>query len=1311
MRLKLLLPILLTSLIVAATWLGSTSNPESSTQVPVTSAPPHEQEKIQPAAVAFETVSDTATPSKLLPDHELHLWQAVGTAARTPLQAATRGETRLMEVTAQPYDLQAELKAGDVIAIPLMNGEQAVGTVNLVQPDLQGWVRVGGHLAEPSTGTFYLASDGQHIHATLLLPERQQAYLIEPQEDGRTLMKEVPLSSVVCHQAGQPTANSETSSVTSTVPRLSSRPSATAVIYLDLDGETVTDPAWNGGQEIQALSPNLTISEIISFWRSVAEDFAPFDIDVTTDLARYEAAPVQRRTRCIITPSNGWYGDVSGVAMLSSFANAGTALSSTVPCWCFNAKAVTASHEVGHTLGLSHDGLTNPATAYYTGHGTGTLSWGPIMGDATNRTISQWSKGEYANANQTQDDVAIIAGSTNGFGFVPDEAGDTRETATPIPLPDTRFVQEGIISQQSDVDYYQFTTEGGALQIIAIPNPDTPNLDIDLELQDANGEVLASSRPAGASNKSVSSNFSSFILWDLEAGTYYLKVQGSANGDPLTTGYSSYGSLGPYTLRGFIHSLTAPSVTPGKLEVADIISGYTKLDFGSKAVNGLSLTRHFIVYNNGSTPISGITAQVTGSGADHFSVGALGKTSLEPGGLTTFSIRFTPGAPGIHTVDLHVSATGGGSPDVTAQIFAEGTPGVGAPSISNFSTDQALKVGENLVLTGVINGAPPLNVQWLKNGKVISKQTGDSLTFAPVKGSDAGDYQLRITNSLGLATRSCSIGVIDSPPEYFQKKINGGAALTVKTYAPPSATQTRLDWQRDGSSFSPSTPTVTVSLEGTYVCRVTFHLPNNKFISVSTRPSYVTNVLTPELDQNFELDPIFVTQEISIQLPFSHSPTRYMAKGLPPGLTLNPTTGILTGRPTAVRYIKGELWPYVALFTATNAAGKSAHEGNRHIWVKPLPEGFSGIFTGFIPPHPTLTQGLGGTMTVTVHPFGTYSGTAKFGTRSYRFKGSFGYESETWIESEAFIPLKAPLPSLKFHLLSYPDDNRIELSASDKDTEEGLFHATLYRNVWIDPWKKNGFAAFHHGRGTAGILPLNPDPERIDEYPQGEGFLVYTVAHNGTITWQGRLPDGTAIAGSCPQGPEGQFPLYQLLYKNKSYISSQMFLGVSGEGDTQLTGRVLWVKPDEGDRSKGRNYKHGYQLDSMVLGSSYNIPIGGKPSIPFPQAHLNFSSGALSSPLNIPVIITPKLTAQVLSKANNLKISFNYLTGLYSGSFVTEEGERRSSSFQGVFVKRLNRGVGYHLMPALSSPPDTTPKTSPILSGPAIFIPIPDDEE
>ena len=49
-----------------------------------------------------------------------------------------------------------------------------------------------------------------------------------------------------------------------------------------------------------------------------------------------------------------------------------------------------ASHEVGHNMGLNHDGRTD-GTEYHDGTSNG--NWGPIMGIGYGRDLSQWSKG------------------------------------------------------------------------------------------------------------------------------------------------------------------------------------------------------------------------------------------------------------------------------------------------------------------------------------------------------------------------------------------------------------------------------------------------------------------------------------------------------------------------------------------------------------------------------------------------------------------------------------------------------------------------------------------------------------------------------------------------------------------------------------------------------------------------------------------------------------------------------------------------------------------------------------------------------
>ncbi|WP_305803521.1 hypothetical protein, partial [Thiolapillus sp.] len=57
---------------------------------------------------------------------------------------------------------------------------------------------------------------------------------------------------------------------------------------------------------------------------------------------------------------------------------------------------------------MSHDGTSS--AGYYSGHGDGFVSWAPIMGVGYYKNVTQWSKGEYPDASQVQDDLAIIDG-------------------------------------------------------------------------------------------------------------------------------------------------------------------------------------------------------------------------------------------------------------------------------------------------------------------------------------------------------------------------------------------------------------------------------------------------------------------------------------------------------------------------------------------------------------------------------------------------------------------------------------------------------------------------------------------------------------------------------------------------------------------------------------------------------------------------------------------------------------------------------------------------------------------------------------
>lgn len=365
-----------------------------------------------------------------------------------------------------------------------------------------------------------------------------------------------------------------------------SRPGAPNVIYVNFVGETVTNSAWNNFVSRTSI-PSVAFStdaDLTTFsdaeqlaikriWQRMAEDFAPFNVDVTTE----RPASFTTRTAMVVitrnTDANGQPNPAStagGVAYVNVFARSDFGFYR--PAWVYHNNlgnsesniAEAASHEIGHNLGLSHDGTSS--VEYYGGHGTSSdpISWGPLMGTGYGRNVSQWSKGDYYQANNTEDDLSIITGK---LGYRTDDHGGTVASATPLTLssgtqivsttPETdptnaNPANKGVIERNTDVDIFSFVTGSGTVRLKVDPwiqpaGTRGGNLHLRLDLYNETGTLVASHAPATTTN--------ALIETTLVQGKYYLHVRNAAAGNPLVsppTGYSIYGSIGQYFISGFV---------------------------------------------------------------------------------------------------------------------------------------------------------------------------------------------------------------------------------------------------------------------------------------------------------------------------------------------------------------------------------------------------------------------------------------------------------------------------------------------------------------------------------------------------------------------------------------------------------------------------------------------------------------------------------------------------------------------------------------------------------------------------------------
>lgn len=379
----------------------------------------------------------------------------------------------------------------------------------------------------------------------------------------------------------------ESRTLFSAVPVLHSLPSAANTLYLDFDSHF--ELQWSDRVNVGVTPFDLDgrvwelssseVDAITEVWRIVAEDFAPFNIDVTTELpgntpagGKFLRAAIGGEVawvngKIVASDNRGNAGDwarrrdgsgntMGGISLTPSYDR-------SEPSWVFPAEVGfnrikignTISHEAGHGFGLAHQ------VASGTQYNPGGSDWTPIMGDNTQTDRHFWFVGQ--GENGSQDDLDSLY---SVLGRRPDDHL-TGSQASPMSRNGTTLSVRGVIGQRSDQDWFWFDTGGDTVNLTVVTgssevsyaadparhgsklNVSNGNLDAIVTLSSESGQVFTRYDPPNALGASISVN--------VPAGRYYVRVESNRAFD---------GNLGLYSIFGNAPAMATPT-TPGSFRV------------------------------------------------------------------------------------------------------------------------------------------------------------------------------------------------------------------------------------------------------------------------------------------------------------------------------------------------------------------------------------------------------------------------------------------------------------------------------------------------------------------------------------------------------------------------------------------------------------------------------------------------------------------------------------------------------------------------------------------------------------------------
>ncbi|MES2505905.1 MAG: immunoglobulin domain-containing protein [Verrucomicrobiota bacterium] len=739
-----------------------------------------------------------------------------------------------------------------------------------------------------------------------------------------------------------------------------------------------------------------------------------------------------------------------------------------------------------------------------------------------------------------------------------------------------------------------------------------------------------------------------------------------------------------FDLRQFRFSLSGADIVGidnikiSAFDVSPLLAAPAELDFYTVSV-GSSQTRSFSVSNisDDDLTITGMT-----SSSSVFTLETPLPLVIPARGSSVLTAKATPTSGQTFTGDLALQA----GPHVVS--LSASVTGYQQPLLGTFSVHpktQVLTERQVVTLSSIYDGTGVSHYEWTFNGTPIPSSTTRNYQIASATLAKAGLYKVAavLNNGQRVFSNAANIAVVRHEPINRTITLGGRVELVCTAAGSPLI----YEWRRNGELIQTTSGPVAANgsalvlhpvglfSEGHYTCNVSIGtVGGSPSTSVRGMDANLSLLLPPRILTD-KLPHLRVGDYTSFQLRTSSPTNFFSASGLPHGITLDPWSGRVFGQPTlAITPDPSHpdlASPYRVTFTAYNASG-AGPALELEWWIHPKPQTHN--FAGLIAREKLSMDplGLGGRFTLSTTAKGSLTGSMVIAGKAFPVIGNPSYNTEDGaLEGELHFNKSAKSEPLFVRI--YPDGK--VTSGSNPSSPDGVLEGGQ-----ILP---KAAAKQHQGLYPAALLPEESQKTLDDEgiSPGGLGYLSFKASSTGTVTYTGRLGDGTQVTGSHsliihPDDTEAaRLPIYLMPQAQRSFFSGWVFYAKS-----QVDGNLGWAKKPH---VKSTTYRDGFLLQSLqVIGSRHVAPTPGHTLMDLGDSvhHLQLTSPSLPEPVTKTLQVQPNHRAVISGEGApaGVVMTISPSTSLFSGSYVSGKyrGYPIKATFQGVFVPRLGQGVG-----------------------------------